>query len=238
MIANEMFLDTAVFRESIVSKAKMLGYTPASRRCSTAYVNLVSYIKQVDGETAPSTITLDAYAKFKSSVSDTEYTFITAEDHILTHDESLDTDESWCYKKNVVKLYEGTHLTYEYEVKTTGLVNTANPDAEHYVIPSSKADTTTLIVSVQNSVSDLTSYAFSFADELQSITVSDYVYWLHEVEDNKYEIKFGDGLNVGVAVELGNVINIDYISTNGLTQTDVRHFPLQQKLIVAGVYRQ
>jgi len=67
MVANEMFLDTAVFRESIVSKAKMLGYTPSSRRCSTAYVNLFSYIKKVEGESAPSTVTLDAYAKFKSS---------------------------------------------------------------------------------------------------------------------------------------------------------------------------
>lgn len=229
MIANEMFLDTAVFRESIVSKAKMLGYTPSSRRCSTAYVNLVSYIKQVDGETAPSTITIDAYAKFKSSVSDTEYTFITAEDHILTHDESLDTDESWCYKQNVVKLYEGTHLTYDYEVKTTGSVDAANPDAEHYVIPSNKADTTTLIVSVQNSISNFTSYTFSFADELQSITSEDYVYWLHEVEDNKYEIKFGDGLNVGVGVELGNVINIEYISTNGEAANGCKTFTSSTK---------
>jgi len=229
MIANEMFLDTAVFRESIVSKAKMLGYTPSSRRCATAYVNLVSYIKIVEGESAPSTVTLDAYAKFKSSVADTEYIFLTNEAHILERDSSKDTAESWGYTKNVVKLYEGTHLTYEFEVTSTSLLDSTTPDTEHYIIPSNKLDTTTLIVEVQNSVSDLTTNVFSIADELQSITSTDYVYWLHEVEDNKYEMKFGDGVNIGVALDLGNVIKVDYIATNGPDANGCKSFTSSQK---------
>lgn len=238
MMANEMFLDTAVTRESIVSKAKMLGYTPASRRCSTVYVNLVSYINKIDGEVAPSSITLDPYAKFKSSVAYTEYTFITNEAHTLerpkledgvTVDTSFDTDDAWCYKKNVVKLYEGTHLNYEFEVKSTSVFESTTPDTEHYIIPSNKVDTTTLIVEVQNSVSDFTSNTFTLADELQSITSTDAVYWLHEIEDNKYELKFGDGLNVGVAIELGNIIKVDYIATNGPDANGCRVFTSSSK---------
>lgn len=238
MMANEMFLDTAVFRESIVSKAKMLGYTPASRRCSTVYVNIVSYIDKIEGETAPASVTLDPYAKFTSSIADNEYTFITNEAHILerpkledgiTIDTSFDTEDAWCYKKNVVKLYEGTHLSYEFEVKSTSAFESTAPDTEHYVIPSNKIDTTTLLVEIQNSISDLTTNTFSPATELQSITASDYVYWLHEVEDNKYELKFGDGLNIGVALELGNIIKVDYIAASGIEANGCKVFTSSTK---------
>ena len=223
MIANEMFLDTAVFRESVVSKAKMLGYTPKSRIASEVYVNIYAYMP-ITGPTAPNSIQLDAYAQFKSSTSNKEYTFITLEDHILEYFPSLNTSASWCYKKNTVKIVEGTHLTYSYEVQVSSIWETANPDTEHYIIPSGNIDISALVVCVQNSASVFTKTTFRPAGELQTITGTSPVYWLHEIENTQYEIKFGDGANLGVDVGIGNIIIIDYVATNGPEANGCRKF--------------
>lgn len=228
MIANEMFLDTAVFRESVVSKAKMIGYTPTSRKSAEVYVNLGVYIQKLCG-TAPATIQLNSYAKFKSSVANKEYIFNTLEDHLLEHDITQDTPTGWYYKKNVIRLAEGTHLTYSYEVKQTTPWQSADTDTDHYIIPNNKIDTSTLKVTVQNSRTDLTSHVFTLASELQTITSSDRVYWLHEVEDGKYEVKFGDDSNIGVGVEIGNIITFDYIATNGADANGCKKFTVSSK---------
>lgn len=219
MIANEMFLDTAIYRESIVSKAKMLGYTPTSRKASEVFVGIKTYITAVSGKTAPSSLILKQYSKFTSSVGDKTYTFITNEENLLDYTAVVTNNGivvAWEYSKDVVRLVEGSHVHYEYESTTGSQLDIANVDTDHYVIPSDKCDTTTLKVVVQNSQTDLTENVFTLAGELQTLTADDKVYWLNEVDDFKYEIKFGDGVTVGYGVELGNIIKIDYVATNGV----------------------
>ena len=219
MIANEMFLDTAVFRESIVSKAKMLGYTPTSRNASEVFTSIKVYITPVAGKTPPSNLILKQYSKFTSSVGDQSYTFITNEENLLEYTSVLESNGvvvAWGYTKDVVRLIEGTHAYYEYEVSAGSQLDLVNVDTDHYVIPSDKCDTSTLNVVVQNSQTDLTENVFTIAGQLQTITSDDRVYWLNEVDDYKYEIKFGDGANVGYGVELGNIIKINYVATNGV----------------------
>lgn len=215
MIANEMFLDTAVFRESIVSLAKMIGYTPRSRNSSTAYINLTVWVKKVEGHTPPTTVTLDKYSTLKSSVGASTYIFTTNENNVLNYDSSLTTTSAWAYRKAGIKIIEGSHVHYEYTVTDADVFNTGSQYAQHYIVPSGNVDIKTLNVSVKNSLTDSNTVSFIPAGELQTITSSDAVYWLHEVEDNKYEVKFGDGQNVGLNVVPGNVIQLDYIVTNG-----------------------
>lgn len=215
MIANEMFLDTAVFRESIVSLAKMIGYTPGSRNTSKGYINLTVWVKKVDGYTPPTTITFDKYSTLKTSVGTSTYTFLTNENNVLNYDASNTTTSAWAYKKTGIRIIEGTHVHYEYIVTDADIFSSGSQYAQHYIVPSGNADIKTLNVSVKNSPTDNVTTNFVYAGELQTITSSDAVYWLHEVEDNKYEVKFGDGQNIGVGIVPGNIIQLDYIVTNG-----------------------
>lgn len=225
MIANEMFLDTATLRESVVSRAKMLGYTPTSRRCSEVFVDIIVKIKKDEELTyAPSTVTLDAYSKFTSAVGDSSYTFLTDESHILDRYSNADTDTAWAYIKRSVKLKEGKYLEYEYSVSTKSIWSNNEFVVDHYIIPSEKCDTATLIVNVQNSINDNTTTNFNLAGDIQTISGIEPVYWLHEVEGYKYELKFGDGRNVGRSIDDGNIIKIKYIATAGRDANGCRNF--------------
>ena len=226
MIANEMFLDTATLRESVVSRAKMLGYTPFSKKSSLAYVNLTSYITAVNGETPPNTITLEAYAQFSSYVGNNQYTFITKEDYVLDYMMTLTSNgaDSWIYAANTVMLYEGTHLSYQYEVQENNIYATGNPIGNKFIIPDSSIDADSLIVTVQTSSSVLDSTVFNKAGTLQTTSSLEPVYWLQEIENQQYEIKFGDGQIIGKNVEIGNLVNLDYISTNGAAANGCRVF--------------
>ncbi len=214
MIANEMFLDTAIYRESVVSRAKMLGYTPSSRVGAEVYVDLGVYIKKAPSGSAPQNLTLKKYSSFTSSSNSTQYIFSTLEDNILTHNSAKDTSTAWYYGKSVVPLKEGTHISYQWEVMESPASQTTNSAVEHYIIPASNVDISTLVVIVQNSKTNIGKTTFIPASELQTVTATDTVYWVHEVEDSKYEIKFGDGGNIGKAIELGNIILLDYLVVN------------------------
>lgn len=214
MIANEMFLDTATYRESVVSRAKMLGYTPSSRVGAEVYVDLGVYIKKAPSGSAPQNLTLKKYSSFTSGSNATEYIFSTLEDNILTHNIAKDTSTAWYYGKNVVLLKEGTHISYQWEVMESPASQTTNSVVEHYIIPASDVDISTLVVRIQNSKTNTGKTTFIPASELQTVIATDSVYWVHEVEDSKYEIKFGDGGNIGKAIELGNIILLDYLVVN------------------------
>lgn len=214
MIANEMFLDTATFRESIVSRSKMLGYTPRSRKSSVAYVDIIVYVNIVQSTTPPSSITLDKYAQFTSSVNDVQYTFVTLESKSLQYSSTYSTTTQWAYVLNNVDIYEGSIVNYSFNVTNPYSTDYYSPKNK-YVIPSAQIDTDTLIISVQDSDKVLTTTTFQLADTLVDKNADSTIYWLNETENFYYEIKFGDGVTFGKSLQTGNIINCTYLSTNG-----------------------
>ena len=135
MLANEMFLDSAVKRSSAVSIAKHLGYTPASTRSARA--DLTITVNSPPGN--PSTITLDAYTPFSTSINGNSFTFYNVESNSIS-------PVAGVYRLDNVQVVEGSFSSLNF------IVNTPGPD-EKYEIPDSTIDTSTLKVTVQASAS-------------------------------------------------------------------------------------
>ena len=193
MLANEMFLDSASLRSSIVSHAKMLGYTPSSVSAPVATIDVTL------NNSGLSSATISAGTKFSTSVNNTTYNFVTVSD--IT---SLVSDG--ILRFNDLKIYEGTYVNSKY------IVETSNVD-QRFVITSNLVDTDTLTVKVQTSATDTTTSTYTRATDITSVSDTATNYFLKEVEDGKFEVYFGDGV-IGKALSNGNVVILSYVVTN------------------------
>ena len=193
MLANEMYLDSADLRSSVVSLAKQVGYTPTSATCSTANINVVV------NNGVGSSITMSRGTKFTSSVNGQSYTFVNNADISVIPGDGV-------YTFSNVELKEGSLLNFKYTANTTDI-------DQRFLIPNDNVDTTTLTVKIQNSSSDSITNTYSLANGITALDSTSKVYFLQEVEDGRYEVYFGDGV-LGRAVADGNIIILDYIVCN------------------------
>ena len=200
MIANEMFLDSANARDSVVSLAKQLGYTPRSVRSATANVQVVS---QTDPNPGDPDKFLPPDTVFQTTIDGTTFNFLN-----LSPGQFVENVATGEFVIDSLVINEGTHRDFAY------VVNTLNPD-QKFIIPDSSIDTTTLTVRVQKSISDVTGFdePWSLFETLIVVEADDTAYQLQEVEGGFYEMTFGDGI-VGQALENGNVVVVDWISAN------------------------
>jgi hypothetical protein len=205
MLANEMYLDSADIRKNIVSLAKMLGYTPTSAKAPTATIDIL-----VNNATGTS-ITMDKGTAFTTTVDGTSYEFITNAAHSITASNGI-------YQFSNIPVYEGTLVTFKYTV------DSSDPD-QRFIIPSVNADTSTLKVSVQNSVSDTATLTYNLAAGITSLDNTSRVYFLQEGEDGKFEIYFGDGV-LGKSLSDGNIVILEYIVTNKTEANGASNFSL------------
>ena len=193
MAVNEAFLDTATLRSSVVSHAKTLGYTPRSARAPVAYVDVT--LNSFTGGSA----TIAKGTKFTTKVNDSTYGFVVNAAQTVSPVNGITRFVN-------LPIYEGTLVTAKYTV------DSANLDKK-YMVTDARADTTTLKVSIQNSVSDTTLTTYSLATDISQVTKTSNVYFLQEVEDGKFEVYFGDGV-VGSKPTDGNIVILEYIVTN------------------------
>jgi len=196
MVANEMFLDSVVKRESAVSIAKHLGYTPLSYRSARAKVTFT--ISNPVG--APATLTLPKFASFTTTINGILYTFSNLDSTTIkpTNGEYTFTD---------IEIVEGVPLSYTYRVDVSG-------PGEKYTIPNKNIDTTTIRVTVQNSYADLTTTTYTLADNLEGASATSRIFYLEENPTGYYEIYFGDGV-LGKKLSSGNLVRIEYLVSNG-----------------------
>ena len=204
-VANEMFMDTAQLRSSVASLAKLVGYTPNSARAPIADLQLV--INDATG----STVTIPAGTKFSSSIDGLTYTFVTVGDHVVQPVDGVYTAQS-------LNVYEGTYVSYNYTFDSTDI-------DQRFLIPSDRADSTTIKVAVQNSASDVTTATYTKATSITELNGDSKVYFLQEAEDGQYEIYFGDGV-IGKKLDDGNIISISYVVTNKTEANGATSFSL------------
>ena len=193
MLANEMYLDSADIRKNIVSLAKMLGYTPTSPKAATASIDIL--LNNASG----ASVTMAKGTTFTSSIDGTTYQFVTNASHTIS-------PSSGVYRFSGISIFEGTLVTFKYTA------DTSDPD-QRFIISSVNADTSTLKVTVQNSVSDTTTTTYSKATGFTSLDDTSKVYFLQEGEDGKFEVYFGDGV-VGQSLSDGNIVILEYIVSN------------------------
>jgi len=205
MLANEMYLDSADIRKNIVSLAKMLGYTPTSPKSPTASIDIL--VNNASG----SSITMAKGTTFTTTVDGTTYQFVTNADHTISA-------SSGVYNFSGISIFEGTLVTFKYTV------DSSDPD-QKFIIPSVNADTSTLKVTVQNSVSDTTTATYTKASDFTSIGSTSKVYFLQEGEDGKFETYFGDGV-IGKSLDDGNIVILEYIVSNKADANGASSFAL------------
>ncbi len=192
MLANEMFLDSATLRSSIVSHAKTLGYEVSSCRAPKATIN-------ISLTTTDSTKTMPAGTAFNTTVDGTSYQFVTTSDVTGSNSGNAVNFDS-------TEIYEGTYVTTKYTVDSSNV-------EQRFLLADNRADTTTLTVKVQNSSSDSTSVTYTRATDISQLTSTSTVYYLQEVEVGKFEVYFGDGV-VSKALTDGNIVVLSYVVTN------------------------
>ena len=193
MLANEMYLDSATQRSSVVSLAKKVGYTPRSATSSKATIDVL-----VNNGTG-SSITMARGTKFTTTVDGTAFNFVNNAAVSISPIDGV-------YKFSSLDVFEGTLLNFKYTVSTS---NTE----QRFIIPNDDVDTTTLTVKIQESASDSTTNTYTLAQGITGLDSTSKVYFLQEVENGRFEVYFGDGV-LGQAVADGNIVILDYIVCN------------------------
>ena len=201
MIANEMFLDSATLRDSVVARAKHLGYLPRSTKGSKAAVTLT-----VTPTDSPAIISIPKNTQFQGEVEGVSYIWCTSNSH------SVNINANGVYTVTNVALTQGIPSTFRYTA------NTGDID-QKFILPNANTDTDTLAVTVQVSASDTDSTVYTLANDITTVNSSATVYFLDEVESGRYEVQFGDNV-LGKAVSNGNIIILsslicDANGTNG-----------------------
>ena len=205
MLANEMYLDSASQRSSVVSLAKKVGYTPRSATSSKATIDVL--VNNGSG----SSITMSRGTKFTSTVDGTAFNFVNNADVSISPVDGV-------YKFSSLEVFEGTLLNFKYTA------NSADTE-QRFIIPNDNVDTTTLTVKIQESSTDTTTNTYTLAQGITGLDSSSKVYFLQEVENGRFEVYFGDGV-LGQAVADGNIVILDYIVCNRDAPNDARSFTL------------
>lgn len=201
---NEAFLDSASKRDSVVSKAKEIGYTPRSAQSATAVVDLLLINNQID---APQSYELPRYTPFRTKVNDTEYVFFTTETFIAYRDNNQ-------YVFGGITLREGVQATHRY---------TASASNTSFLIPNPGVDTSTIRVTVQESLQSSTSKTYTLSSSLLNLDGDSTVFFIKETAGELFQVEFGNGI-VGKALEPGNVVTVEYIISSADAPNGARTF--------------
>lgn len=211
MVANEMFLDTALQRSSVVSQAKVLNYIPKSATAPTAFIDIT-----VSGVT-DSSLTLPSYTNFLSeAVNGVNYNFVT------TETTTVNVSNGTANFSNI-ELKQGIPVVYNYTVDSS-----TNP-SYIFELPDDMVDTSTIQVLVQESSSNTFSEVYNLSDSYLTIDGSSLVYFLEETLTGTYQISFGDGI-LGKKLSDGNVVSINYIITQGTSAFGANNFVLMDSV--------
>jgi hypothetical protein len=218
MISNEVFIDSATLRENVVSLARNIGYTPRSRTAAKALISF--FVDTSDFTTKPITLTLKkGIVSTSASTFGTEsYSFCIPSDITVPVVDGIATFAD-------VEIYEGTFLTSNFTVSS---LNPAPPTK--YNLENANIDTSTLEVQVRPTQASTTSKKYIFSDTLIEVTSSSRVYFLQEIEDQRYELIFGDGV-FGEKLESLNFIEVSYITTNGSAGNNVSSFSFNGRIV-------
>ena len=214
MVSNEVFIDSATLRENVVSLARNIGYTPRSSKSSRANISFI--VNTTNYSVKPQTITLNKGIVATSQAFGTEnYTFSIMNDITVPVVNDIATFSN-------IDVYEGTYVTTEFTY------NTFDPD-QRYVLPNSNIDVSTINVTWKPSAFSTVKRKYRRADSLFEVTGDSPVYWVQEIEDERYELIFGDGV-FGIALQEPNFLEVTYLVNNGSNSNGVTDLNFNGKL--------
>ena len=195
MAANECFLDSATLRENVVALARNIGYVPRSRRSARARISFI-----VSGLSETSTLTLNSGIVCNGSGDNTNYIFSIPEDITVPATNGVAEFSN-------IEVFEGTYVTQTFTTDTS-LFN------QKYILDNSFIDTSTIKVKVKPSSSSTSSVIYQQIENIIGITSTSNSYLLQEIEDERYELIFGDNV-IAKKLSNGNVVEVSYIISDG-----------------------
>lgn len=211
MVANEMFLDSALQRNSVVSQAKLLNYTPKSVLAPAATINLT--VNQV----TDNSLTLPKFTSFISeSIDGVNYTFVTTDAttvNVVSSKAAFDN----------IEIKQGIPATIGYTVDPI-----ANPNFL-FKIPEVNVDTTSLQVTVKYTSPSIKDVIFNNATDYLSLDSMSEVYFLQEGLDGYYEVYFGDGI-LGKSISDASSVSLSYIISEGTAAAGANNFVLMDPI--------
>ena len=208
MVVNESFLDSAVLRENVVSLARSIGYVPRSRTCARAEINL-----SVSVTTSSPTITLEARGPVCVGLTNnSSFIFSVPEGITATVENGIATFGT---AAEPISVYQGTLLKKTFTVD--GSLD------QKFVLDNSFIDTQTIVVKVAGASETGEGREYRLVDNILSIDETSEIYLIQEVQDEKYELLFGDGV-FGRKLENGAKITVTYIVTDGADGNGAANF--------------
>ena len=215
MVANEVFIDSATLRENVVSLARNIGYTPKSRKAARATITF--FVNTGNLSPAPATITLQkgVVASSSSSFGSQSFVFSILED--ITVPVVNDTAQF-----NNIPIYEGNLVSSNFTY------NARNPE-QKFILDNVGIDSDLMTVSVKPNQQSSRSVKYSIQNSLFDIDGDSTVYFIQEVDDERYQVIFGDGI-FGKKLEDSNFITVSYITSSGDAANGVNNFKFSGRL--------
>jgi hypothetical protein len=208
MVANEVFIDSATLRENVVSLARNIGYVPRSKRSARAKISL--FVDTSNFTDIPTQLTLKSGLLCTTrAFGEESYSFVIPSNITVPVTNNI-------AEFNDVEIYEGTQITESFTLNSFDL-------NQRFILSNAGIDTRTLTVTVRPSESSTVSRKYNLADSLFDITSESAIFFIQEVEDERYELIFGDGV-FGRALEEPNYITANYIVSNGSNANGLSSF--------------
>ena len=222
MVANEVFIDSATLRENVVALARNIGYTPKSRKASRCTVDFFVDLDELS--TSPPSVTLKAgpVAATSNQFGGQSYVFNILEDTTVPVFDRRAIFEN-------LEVIEGTKITQSYTYSSQ------NPN-QRFTLNNPGIDTDTILVVVKPSNTSTIRLKYDLTNSLIDSKVNDVingsstVFFLQEIEDERYEVIFGDGV-FGRALEDGNVVEISYLVCDGANANRISDFNFSGRLV-------
>ena len=217
LVANESFLDSATVRENVISLARNIGYVPRSKTAATATVRLNDINVGTTNDSTTKYLKLRSGLVCVGSAENTTYRFSIPDDIISTRIVDVG-GTSFAQFDEPITIHEGTYLQRVYRVDSSV--------DQRFIIDSPNIDSSTIRVFVSGPADTTLGRKYSMVDNILNIDKNSEIFLAQEVQDEKYEILFGDGL-FGRKLENASVITVRYIVTEGQTGNGASNFSFQ-----------
>ena len=217
LVANESFLDSATIRENVISLARNIGYIPRSKTAATATVRIADINVGATNDNTTKFLTLQSGLICVGSAENTTYRFSIPD--TVTSTRVVDIGgTSFAQFDDPITIHEGTYLSRTYRVDTSV--------SQRFIIDSPNIDSSTIRAFVSGPADVTIGRKYSMVDNILNIDKNSEIFLAQEVQDEKYEILFGDGL-FGRKLENNSVITVRYIVTEGETGNGASNFSFQ-----------
>jgi len=213
---NESFLDSAQIRGNVVTRAKLLGYTPRSVLSPRATVNIAVTAADSFSGTLDTTLTLPRGTKLTTQITGDEFQYVVLETQTATL-------VGRTYTFNNVVIAEGDARELKYRVDN-------DIENQKFQLSDYDADTSTLRVRVQQNEESSGSDLYTKFETLRGVDSASKVYYLQENPSGYYEIYFGDGVT-GFKPSNNNIVTIEYVTTKGVESNGANGFSLVDSLL-------